>query len=201
MPPREMAASSPARPPVANARILNSRRLNIGESECSSIHAERGEEHEPRDERDDHLRRRPAHRVTAVRLDPVHDRREHRRKSYGEGDVAPPVDARLHPASVVFQALVRPDRADDADRNRDPEHQAPVDDREQTAGDESDERAGDRRDLVDADREAALFDRERVGDDRARVREQHRAADTLQRAATAPATTRRRRRASGRAPR
>jgi hypothetical protein len=37
-------------------------------------------------------------------------------------------------------------------------------------------------DLVDAEREAALVRRERVGQDRRRVRDQHRAAERLQQA-------------------
>ena len=88
-------------------------------------------------------------------------RDEQRRESDGEGEVAPPVDLGGRANAVVAQALVAPDGADDAKGHRDPKDEAPVDDREQSAGDETDERAADRRDLVDAHGETALVDRER----------------------------------------
>ena len=47
-------------------------------------------------------------------------------------------------------------------------------------GDQTDELPGERGDLVDAEREAALVGRERVGEDRGRVRGEHRSADGLQ---------------------
>ena len=82
-----------------------------------------------------------------------------------EGEVAPPVDRGGRAHAVVAQAVVAPDGADDAEGYRDPEHEAPVDDREQSSGDESDERPTDGRDLVDAHGEAALIRREGVDQD------------------------------------
>jgi hypothetical protein len=61
---------------------------------------------------------------------------------------------------------VSPQRAEHADRHVDPEHQAPVDGRQQAPGDQADELAGQAGDLIGAEREAAPFGRERVGQDR-----------------------------------
>ena len=97
----------------------------------------------------------------------------------GEGDVAPPVDAAGLPFAVVTQLAVGPHRSEDPDRHVDPEHRAPIEGREQAAGRQADELAGERGDLVDAEREAALIDWKRVGQDRGRVRGQHRTADRL----------------------
>ena len=75
--------------------------------------------------------------------------------------------------------MVAPDRTDDAEGDRDPKDEAPVDDGQEATGDQADERSADRGDLVDAHRHAALVRREGVDEDRARVREEHRSPDAL----------------------
>ena len=77
------------------------------------------------------------------------------------------------------QRAVRPDGAQDADRHADPEDRAPVPLGEHATEHQAEERAGDRGHLVDAERHTALLGRERVGEDRGGVGEQHRAADGL----------------------
>ena len=91
-PPREMAARKPAALPVEKARILKSRRLNIGDDHAVLDDEERDEEDDADDEGDEHARRRPAHGVVQVGLDAVDDADEDRRESDREGEVAPPVD-------------------------------------------------------------------------------------------------------------
>ena len=55
----------------------------------------------------------------------------------------------LVPYAVVAQLQRGPHRAEEADRHRDQEHQAPFNRSEHTAQDQSDERAPDRGDAVD----------------------------------------------------
>jgi hypothetical protein len=117
-----------------------------------------------------------------VGLNAVGDGDQHRAQADGEGDVAPPVDARGVALAVVAQLQVCPDGAVDADRHVDPEHPAPVDGGQQATRDQPDEHAGQARDLVRAEREATLLGREGVGQDRGRVRHQHGPADGLQQA-------------------
>ena len=74
---------------------------------------------------------------------------------------------------------VRPHGADDAEGHVDEEHEAPVDGRQHAAQDEPDERPREAGDDVDAERHAALVGGEGVGDDRRRVRHEHRAAHGL----------------------
>ena len=81
--------------------------------------------------------------------------------------------------AALLQLEVGPDRAEEADRDRDQEDEAPVDRREQAAEDEADEHAADADDVVDPERHAALVGGEGVGDDRRRVGEQAGAADPL----------------------
>ena len=157
---------------------------------------ERGQQHDAEAERGDHARVRPAHRVAVVRLDAVGDPDHHRDQAGGERDVAPPVDPRRLLRRQLAQAAARPDRREQADRHRDDEHEPPLHGREHAAEHEADERAGERGDAVDPEREPALALRERVGQDRARVGEDQRAAETLRRGASRSATSRRPCRAS-----
>ena len=78
-----------------------------------------------------------------------------------------------------MQRLVRPDRAQDTERHAHDEDRVPVDRGQYATDDQSEEGAGDGRDLIHADRESTSVRRERVREDRGRVREQHRAADGL----------------------
>ena len=79
----------------------------------------------------------------------------------------------------IVQLEVGPDRADEAERHVDPEHQPPVGVGEQAADQEADELAADRRDDVDAEREAALVLGERVGEQSRGIGHDQRTADTL----------------------
>ena len=125
------------------------------------------QEREAADQRGQDAGRGPAHRVPAVRLDAVGDPDHDRDQAHGERDVAPPVDPRLAARAQVDELAVGPDRPEHADRHGHDEHEPPLDRREDPAEHEADERPGDRRDAVDAEREAALVARERVGEDRA----------------------------------
>jgi hypothetical protein len=102
----------------------------------------------------DHLGTRPTHRVVAVGLDAVGDADHDRDQPDREGGVAPPVDLRRLALGKVGEHATE----DQADRG-----------------------ARDRGHPVDAQGHAALVGGKGVGDDRAGVGEQHRAADALQR--------------------
>src|SRR3954447_7875035 len=188
-PPRPMAASRVATHPAAKARIRKSERLNIGSATRRSITAKIASSTTP-----------PASEpttpgavqpivwppcgwmpyvmptITAMRPS-AKVRFPH--QSIREGRVPPPVDSRGAGRAGVDELAVAPDGAEDADRHGHDEDEPPLDRGEDAAEDEADERAGDRGDAVDAEREAALVRREGVGEDRARVREQHCAADAL----------------------
>ena len=75
--------------------------------------------------------------------------------------------------------MIRPERAEQTERDRDEEHQPPVDRSEQAAEDQADERPGNGRHLVDTEGESASVGRERVGEDSRRIREQHGRANAL----------------------
>ena len=141
--------------------------------------AEHGEEHDAAEQRREHERRGPAHRVPAVGLDPVGDADHDADEPEREGDVAPPVDPRGPPRADLAQRAVGPDRGDETDRDRDEEDETPRHGREHTAEDKPQKRTGDRRNRVHPEREPTLMLRKRVGQDRARVREQERAPDAL----------------------
>ncbi len=137
------------------------------------------EEHDAADDAGEDPGVAPAGRRRAVGLDAVGDGREERGEAHREDDVAGPVELALVLDPDLVQRLERPDGADDPDRHADEEDGSPVDGRQEPADDQSDERAGDGRDLVDAERHAALVGGERVGEDRGRVGEEHGAADAL----------------------
>ena len=122
----------------------------------------------------------PAGRVTAVWLDAAGDRDEDRGQAHGERDVAPPVDAAAVPFAGVAQAPVCPDGAEDSDGHVHPEHRPPVPCGQQSPGHQADELSRQRSHLVEAEREATPVRRERIGENRRRVRGQHRSADGLQ---------------------
>jgi hypothetical protein len=127
----------------------------------------------------DHPRAAPTGRVAGVGTDPVGDRDHREDQAEGEGRVAEPVDRGAARLAALLQLQVAPDGAEEADRDRDQEDQAPVDRRQQAAEDEADEEAADADDVVDPQRHAALGGGEGVGDDRGRVGEQAGAADAL----------------------
>jgi hypothetical protein len=70
-------------------------------------------------------RRRPPHRVPAVRLDPVRHRDHEADEPEREGGVPPPVDTRGPAVAELAQRVVAPDRPDEADRHGDEEDQPP----------------------------------------------------------------------------
>ena len=84
------------------------------------------------------------------------------------------------PAGDLVQDEVRPRGAEQAERDVEPEHPRPVDRDERAAEHRADDEAdrGDHR--VRAHREPELLLRERVRDERGRVREEERAADALE---------------------
>ena len=88
------------------------------------------------------------------------------------------IEARSRLASLL-QFQVGPDGAEEPDRDRDQEDQAPVDRRQQAAEDQADEHAADPDDVVDPQRHASLVGGEGVGDDRRGVGEQAGAAHPL----------------------
>ena len=154
------------------------------EAEHRILHArldqrERDEQDDARHERADDERAPPAHRMAAVGADAVGDADHDRDQADGERDVAGPVDRRVLARADLPQLQVRPDGAEDAERDRDEEDQAPVDRRQDAADDEADEEAADPDDIGDPEREPALVGGERVGEDRGGVGEQERGADAL----------------------
>ena len=154
------------------------------EPEERGLHApladdEPGEEGDPDgDQAVDH-RVRPPHRRGPVWLDPVRDADEDRGEPEAERQVAPPVDPGALGRAELLETEVGPDRPDDADRHADEEDEPPVDRGEDTADYEADELAGDGRDPADPEGEPALVRRERVREDRLRVREEEGAPDPL----------------------
>jgi hypothetical protein len=99
-------------------------------------------------------------------------------------NAAPPAKVTLPAQSTTrpthfAQAAVRPDGAEESERDTHPEHRAPVDLGQQAAHHETEELSGERGDLVDAQCHPPLFRREGVGKDRSRIRGEHRAADGL----------------------
>ena len=159
--------------------MRNSGSRNIGSSVCFSI-VDEG------DQRDDRARQQgeaagapPAGRRAAVGTDPVGDRDHRQDQPEGEGRVPPPVDLARVRGAQLFQFEVRPDGAEEADRDRDQEDEPPVDRRQQAAEDQADEHPADADDVVDPERHAALVGGEGVGEDRRRVGEQAGAADPL----------------------
>ena len=122
----------------------------------------------------------PAHAVVPVGLDALGDADQDRPQADREGDVAPPVDPARVPLAVVAELAVGPQRAEHPDGHVDPEHRPPVDRGQQAAGHQADEHAGQPGHLVGAQREAPPVGRERVGQDRSRVRHQHGPADGLE---------------------
>jgi hypothetical protein len=117
--------------------------------------------------------------VCAVRLDPVGDADHQQHEAGGEGEIAPPVDLPGLAHAELAQRVVRPDRREEADRNRDDEDEPPFERSEQASEHEPEKRARDHRDAVDAEGEPTLVVREGIGEDRARVREDERATDSL----------------------
>ena len=121
----------------------------------------------------------PAHVVVFIWVNAGGDGDQNGAQAEREGDVAPPIDGNSLLVSGVAQFAIRPDRAEDADRHVEPEHRAPVDGREQAARHQADELAGQGCDLIEAERQTALVVRKRVGEDRDRLRGEHRAAQRL----------------------
>jgi hypothetical protein len=113
----------------------------------------------------------PACRRAAVGADAVGDRDHHQDEAEREGEVAPPVDRGAPGLAQLLQLQVGPDGAEEPDRDRDQEDEAPVHRSQQAAEDEADEHAADADDVVDAERHAALVGGKGVGDDRRRVGE------------------------------
>jgi hypothetical protein len=142
--------------------------------------AERDEQDQAARDQADHGGIGPAHAVAVIRLDALGDADQDGAEADGERDVAPPVDAGAVPLSGLLEPQVGPQRAEHPDRHVDPEHQAPVDRRQQAPGDQPDKLPGQAGDLIGAEREAAPLGRERVGQDRGRVRHQHGPADSLE---------------------
>ena len=103
-------------------------------------------------------------------------------------DISPPAKVRLpHQSSLVGRAdaelaqlAVGPYGAEHAERHRDQEDVTPAERAEHAAEHKTDERARDPGHLIQAQGQAALVMRERVGEDRAGVGHQERAADALQ---------------------
>ncbi len=178
-PPRPMAARNAARFPAANARTLNSVEVEHRVRDLRLDEAERDQQEHAACERREHERRGPAHRVPSVRLDAVGDPDHHQDQACRERRVSPPVDPCRFANTEIAQRVIRPDGRDDTDRHGDREHQPPLQRCEHAAEHEPDEGAGDGRDAVHPERQPALVLGERVGQDRARVREQHCAADPL----------------------
>src|SRR5450759_1104903 len=141
--------------------------------------AEDGQHDGTADEGTEHPRVGPPHDVAGVRLDPVRDGDQDRDETDPEGEVAPPVDAAVVAHPVVVELEVGPYGAEEADRYGHQEHQVPVDWREDPPDDQAQEGPGDGRDHVEPQGQAALVDRERIGDDRVRVAHQQGAPDAL----------------------
>ncbi len=148
-------------------------------SHQSLDHTESDEHGDTPAELGDDDRVRPAHGVVAVGLDPIGDPDEQRDQTDGKGHSAPPVDPCGAPDAPLLEPQIGPDRAADAERNRDQEDEAPVERTEQAAQDETDERPGDGGHVVDPERQAPLVGRERVRQDRRRIRHEHRRPETL----------------------
>ena len=140
---------------------------------------ERGQADHRAGEQREHARAAPAGARAAVGPDPVRDRDHQADEAAREQDVAPPVDRPAARLRALLELEVRPHRPEQADRDRDQEHEPPVDRREQAAEQQPDEHPADADDVVDPERHPALVGREGVGDDRRRVREQAGAADAL----------------------
>ena len=108
------------------------------------------QQREAAEERGEHPRVGPAHRMPAVGQQAVGDADQDRDQPGGEQQVAPPVHLRVLAYPDVMQHEVRPHGAEHADRCRDEEDQVPVHRGEDAAEDEADERPGDGRDRVHA---------------------------------------------------
>ena len=141
---------------------------------------ERRQRQEPQPEEPEDARARPGHDLVAIGLDAVGDRAEDEDDAKAEGQVAAPVDpaARGMPRPVP-QLEPGPDGADEADRDIDPEDEAPAGVGQQPADDEAEELSADGRYHVDAEREAALLRGEGVGEDGGGIGHDQRAADAL----------------------
>jgi hypothetical protein len=118
---------------------------------------ESGEEDGARGEQAADDRIGPAHAVVSIRLEAVGDGDEDGAEADGEGDVAPPVDPAAVSFTGVTQHAVGPHRSEHTDGHVDPEHRTPIQNRQQTSRDQADELPGDGRDLIDAQRQAALI--------------------------------------------
>ena len=108
--------------------------------------------------------------------------RQQRPEADGERDVSPPVDRAAPVMPRLAQVTIGPHGAEQSNGDVHPKHRAPVDDREHAARDQAQELAAEPGDLVDAEREAALVRRKRVGKDCSRICGQHRPAERLQHA-------------------
>jgi hypothetical protein len=115
----------------------------------------------------------PAHGVVPIRLEAVGDGDEDGAEADGEGDVAPPVDTAAVSFRGVTQHAVGPQRSEHTNGHVDPEHRTPIQNRQQTSRDQADELPGDGRDLIDAERKAALIRGEGVGQDCGRIGCEH----------------------------
>ena len=179
-PPRDTDERNVASAPAVKARILNRPSSNIGCATRSSTNTKATSSATPAAEPPStNGDRQPIGSPPYGRMPyvmPIITRTSPTR----EGEVARPVDRARATHADLAQLAVRPDRPEDARRDGDEEDQPPVDRREQTAEHEADERAADADDVRDPEREPALVRRERVGEDRARVREQERGADALE---------------------
>src|ERR1700712_5008647 len=164
-PPRPSDASSVAMLPAVKARMRNSPRLNIGSSWRSSMTTKSASSSRPTTISPTTCGFVQPIGGPPVGLEPVLDRDEPQDQADRERRVAPPVDAGRPPLAALLQLPVRPDRAEDAARHRDEEHEPPRDGCARPAKPEAHEGAGDRRDGVDAEREAPLLAREGVGQD------------------------------------
>jgi len=145
-PPRPMDDSRLATLPARNARILKSRRSNMGVLGVRLDDAEEDQHRRAPDQLDQHGGRGPSHRVMAIRLDPSGDADE-------DGHPGPPANVMLphqssregRPGVKSLKLEIGPDGAEQPDRHADPEDQTPVDVGQDAAGDEADERPGDGR--------------------------------------------------------
>ena len=82
---------------------------------------------------------------------------EQRAQAEREGDVAPPIDAAGAMVADFAQAAKGPERTEDADRHVHPEDGAPIEDRQDAAGDQPEKLSRKPGDLVYPEREAALI--------------------------------------------
>src|SRR6202044_2660830 len=137
MPPRPRAASRPAMLPAVNARILNRSSRNIG---CATLVST-----QPNRIRMAIPPKMPASTQGLVhpgggpaeRQRGVHDAGEQRDKADGEQRVAQPVDLGRDADPVVAELEVGPDRAEQAERDRDQEDEPPLDGGEHSAQDQA----------------------------------------------------------------